>query len=116
MRCKVFSKQEKRRILCQSRYLLMYNKITLPEICDKLMVSERELRYIYNDFLGCSPKKYILSAKICKARTLLRITRLSVVEISSLIGYDNPSQMSAYFKQKYGITPTKYRQNIKQLS
>lgn len=54
---------------------------------------------------------YLRRARMEKAKLLLTNTRLSIHDIAQQLGYANGSSLSAIFKEHYGITPKKYRQN-----
>ncbi len=46
------------------------------------------------------------------AAVMLKTTDDSIGEISSAMGYDNPSKFSAAFKEIIGIAPRDYRKSI----
>lgn len=104
-----FTKTEKLQILNITRQEFMFSEISEKELSNRLNITPREMRTIYQTFLGDTPKNYITKIKMCKAKTLLRISDLSIVEIALILGYENPSHMSAKFKEIYGETPSSYR-------
>ena len=44
-------------------------------------------------------------------QTLLKLTKLSIGDISHAVGYDNPLHFSRAFKKVYGISPRQWRQD-----
>ena len=100
-------------ILNESRRMLVLEKLTEIEVCKELKVSETSLRNLYKRHLNTTPKIYIRNVKMCKVRTLLRITNLSVSELADMVGYVNVSKMSAAFKEKYSISPSQYRKTVR---
>lgn len=44
-----------------------------------------------------------------QAAFLLTTTNLSVLEVASRAGYENMSYFHRIFREKYGVTPKKYR-------
>ncbi len=102
-----------KKIINQSRRLLLESTMTEQQIVEKLFVSETTLRQLYVRYLGISPKKYIRKVKLKKAKTKLRITNSLICEIASEIGYTNMSKFSNAFKSVYGITPSNYRKKCR---
>lgn len=44
---------------------------------------------------------------------MLRHTQLSVSDIFTMLGYEEPSTFSRAFSNQYGLSPTKYREQAK---
>jgi AraC-like DNA-binding protein len=65
----------------------------------------RQMRKYY----GMTPSQYINEIRLLKAKKILTETILPIYDISFQLGFENPSYFSKIFKQKYGITPSKYR-------
>lgn len=103
------STKEKLDILNYSRQQFVYSNISEKELASELGLTPRDLRAIYQKFIGVTPKAYITKIKMSKARTLLRITEESIIDIALHLGYENPSHMSAKFKEIYQVTPSAYR-------
>lgn len=64
----------------------------------------------FKDETGQSLKSYIKQAKIAEAKSLLRYSELSIIEISELLSFSSQSFFTASFRQELGITPHKYRE------
>ncbi|MEG6114214.1 MULTISPECIES: helix-turn-helix transcriptional regulator [Enterobacter] len=62
---------------------------------------------------GISIGLYIRSRKLEKAAHMLRHTQLSVSDIFTMLGYEEPSTFSRAFSNQYGLSPTKYREQAK---
>lgn len=61
------------------------------------------------EYVGKSPKQYILEQRIRNAQVLLETTDGTVSEISQIVGYENPMYFSRIFKKAKGMPPGKYR-------
>lgn len=96
-------------ILNKSRRMFMYTNITEKELVNQFGITARDLRNIYQKYVGLPPKSYITRVKMAKAKTLLRTTTQSIIDIALYLGYENPSHMSAKFKEFYSLTPSAYR-------
>ncbi len=104
-------RDEKQFTLNVSRRLLLETTLTEKQIAKVLYVSESTLRQLYIKKFGMPPKRYIRYVKLCKARTLLRITDKTISEIAYSIGYINTSKFAEAFRNKYGKSPSEYRKN-----
>ena len=59
--------------------------------------------------MGVSPKKFISDTKLNNICFLLSTTTLTLQELAEKYSYVSASHLTHRFKQKFGITPTKYR-------
>ena len=77
---------------------------------DKLAVSRATLYVKFKSVLGIGIKTYINNQRLISAAQLLEKTDKSISEIAELIGFQNQGYFSTLFKQFYGMSPLKYRQ------
>lgn len=61
---------------------------------------------------GSSPLNYLTMLKMEKAMELLSSPAMSVKEISSLLGYQDPYYFSRLFKSRKNISPENFRRNL----
>lgn len=66
------------------------------------------------ELTGQSPKEFVSDFRIKKAVMFVENTSLSVAEIASRTGYSDPVNFTRTFKQKTGLTPSKYREQKSQ--
>lgn len=66
---------------------------------------------IIKDIYQMTFKEMLLSKRLSFAKKLLGETKISVSEIITKLGYENESFFRRKFKEKYGVTPLKYRKN-----
>ena len=59
--------------------------------------------------VGMSPMQYVTLSRLNHARTLLRSTDLSVMEIAMQCGYADMSNFIRRFRRQYGMTPLQFR-------
>jgi len=69
----------------------------------------RQFRMVY----GVSPKQYLLSLRISRARELLTGTDFSVTVIAETVGFDSIYHFSKAFKALCGMSPLAYREEFK---
>lgn len=89
---------------------LHYEHITVQDIADYIGINRSYLTSIFKKQLQVSPKEYLMRFKLNIAAKQLTDTTMSIQEIATGIGYDNPLTFSKIFKQEYGISPRHYRE------
>lgn len=71
--------------------------------------SPRYFYKLFHEVYGVSPKQYITTIRMEKAKELLLSSGYSVNQISLMTGYSDIYHFSKLFKQVYGLSPTEYR-------
>ncbi len=61
-----------------------------------------------------TPIHYLNRIRCQNAAHYLKTTNLSVVEISTMVGFSTSSYFAVIFRQFYGMTPTEYREKIRE--
>lgn len=84
-------------------------RIKISELADYIGVNRCYLTNSFKKVMGISPQEYLVNLRMDKAASLIRKTELSVSEIAQRVGYEDPLAFSKIFKQKYGVSPRKYR-------
>ena len=77
-------------------------------LCDRIGVSERHLRRVFEEGLGISPKEWLRQERMVAARTLLR-EGSPIKEVASDLGFTNPKVFSRDFQLYYGVKPTDFQ-------
>lgn len=85
------------------------NDISVEDIADVCGLNRSYFGKIFKEAVGKSPQEFLLSYRMVKATELLKLTKLSVGDISSAVGYDNQLHFSRAFKSVYGVSPKKWR-------
>lgn len=85
--------------------------ISLEWVADKVFLSPGYLSYLFKREVGQSLVKYITSYRLEKARHLLQNTNMKIVDICEKVGYNNVSYFCLIFKNYYGLSPAKFREN-----
>ncbi|CZF82162.1 Bifunctional transcriptional activator/DNA repair enzyme AdaA [Grimontia celer] len=92
--------------LIQEGYLHEHN---IPELADRLGVSDRYLRKLFTESLGCSPKQYAQYQQILFAKKLLHESQLSVSDIAFASGFNSVRRFNDCFQQQLSLSPTQVR-------
>ena len=82
----------------------------MKELSDLMGLSEDSFYRFFKKTVGAAPKEYLISERLRKAKFYLFTTDLSVAEISRLCGYENSSYFSTLFHEKFGLSPSAYRE------
>jgi len=85
------------------------NNITLDEMCDMAGFSKYYFSRIFKQYKNMNLVDYITAQRMGKAKELLKEPKISIKEISSLIGYNDANYLTCVFKKWEGMSPTEYR-------
>lgn len=85
------------------------NDISVEEIAAVCGLNRSYFGKIFKEALGKTPQEFLLSYRMAKAADLLKLTQLSVGDISSAVGYANQLHFSRAFKNVYGASPRAWR-------
>lgn len=85
------------------------NNISIEDIADVCGLNRSYFGKIFKEAVGKSPQDFLLNYRMVKAAELLKLTKLSVGDISSAVGYDNQMHFSRAFKNVYGVSPRQWR-------
>lgn len=83
--------------------------ITVSILAERLGLSERTLRDLFQEFGGCGTKRYILHVKLETACYLLENTSKNLEEIADILGFSSQFHFSRTFHQSLGMSPGVWR-------
>ncbi len=86
-----------------------YRNLTITEIADNCGISETHLRKTFKKFVGLSPNEYRIKTRIEKAKNLLINSKMSVKEITYLLGFYDEAYFCKIFKTETGLTPKQFK-------
>ncbi|MFC1685206.1 GlxA family transcriptional regulator [Pseudomonadota bacterium] len=81
----------------------------IQQLVDKVDIPERTLKRRFKNATGTSLIERIQYLRIEEAKRLLETHSAAVDEISTVVGYDDPSFFRRLFKRLTGLTPSQYR-------
>lgn len=76
---------------------------------DKLCITGKHLSSTVKNVTGKSLMTWINETVIMEAKILLKTSDMTVLQISEVLNFPNPSFFGRFFKQYVGMTPLKYR-------
>ncbi|MCI8448500.1 MAG: AraC family transcriptional regulator [Eubacterium sp.] len=89
------------------------NDISVENIADNCGLNRSYFSKIFRSAIGRTPQEFLLNYRMTKAAELLKLTHLSVSDVSKAVGYDNPLHFSRAYKNIYGISPRSWRNQNK---
>jgi AraC-like DNA-binding protein len=82
--------------------------ISIKEAARLAGISEVYFRRVFGKIYGISPKKYIINARIDKARELITTGYYSLPKIAQMCGFSDYKHFCTEFKRLVGTPPSKY--------
>ena len=100
--------------LCKNYiFSYIYDDLSLKKLADVSKISPSYLSVLFKEEVGISLNEYIQRAKIEEAINLINYTHHSLLEISSLLNFNDQSYFTKVFKRYTGITPHQYKSGKK---
>lgn len=95
-------------------YLVHYIEVhsdtcTLDDLSREFGYHKKYICNLLKKNYGKTFKEIQKDSRLSKAVALLTNTNISVNEICSIVGFSNQNNFYAFFREKYGVTPNKYR-------
>lgn len=81
------------------------------EIASQLKMSKRQIERICQKNIRCSPGQLLLKLRLERARSLLRKSDKTVLEIATMCGFPSQSHFSQRYKRYFGTSPRSDRAN-----
>lgn len=91
----------------------MENGMCLSMAADHVGTSIYAVSRTFKEITGHGFKDYISEKRLEYSHELLSTTAMSVADIATAAGFENANYFSTLFKAKYGLPPTKYRNEQK---
>ena len=81
----------------------------ITTLASRLGVSARTLTRRFRSATGVSFSDYLQQRRLDEAQSLLRRTNLSITEVGSTVGFNDPSHFARTFREHIGVTPSGFR-------
>lgn len=83
--------------------------LTVQRLAQRLGISDRHLRRIFDAQFGVSPLQYLQTRRLLCAKQLLTDTPLAVSQVAALSGFGSVRRFNACFVTRYGLNPGQLR-------
>ncbi len=94
------------RLLHESESLSGITNATLAHECK---ISEVYFRRLFRERMGISPKQYVLSLRLQRAKQLLAEGNLKIWAVADACGFETDAHFCRSFQKHLGMTPSEYR-------
>lgn len=84
--------------------------ISLQWIADQVFLTQTYVSHLFSKEMGQTLVKYLTAVRMRKAGEALLRTNHTIAHISGMVGYPNDSYFGKIFKNHFGVSPAKYRE------
>ncbi|MCR8746650.1 helix-turn-helix domain-containing protein [Romboutsia lituseburensis] len=84
----------------------------IDELAKLFNLSQTTIKKWFKEIYGIGIYTYLKNYRLQEAVRYLKESDYSMLEISNIIGYSNPSKFSCAFKQEYGYSPKEFKKHI----
>lgn len=81
----------------------------LEEVARRVSLSRRQMERLFDRHLSTTPWRYYLSLRLLKARQLIELTAMPVMEIAVACGFISSSHFSKCFRDYFKLLPSQLR-------
>lgn len=93
--------------------LHLFTNLSLDEIAKLCSMSLSSFKRFFRESFDDSPRHYILTKRLDKAKQMLKNPNLSISDIAYEIGFNDPQYFTRLFKKHQEVSPTVYRKQYK---
>lgn len=86
---------------------------TVDDYANLVNVSKKTLNSATRKVAGLSAKEFIIERIILEIKRYISLGELLTYEISDLLGFDEPSNMTKFFKRYTGMSPSTFKHSLK---
>lgn len=95
-------------------YMNYDREISLTDLTDRIYVSVSSLSRFFSKKMGMSFVEYVKRFRLQKVKEDLKMSNASITQIAVENGFSNSSSLNRSFREVYKITPTEYREQVKE--
>ncbi len=96
-------------MILQNEYMM---DLSMDEIASRVFLSTSYLSYIFKKYTGKTVMKYLMDMRLDKAKEILQSKNMKIADVAVTVGYRDISYFCTQFKNKFGMTPTKLKNNV----
>lgn len=87
--------------------------LSLQDIAGEVKMSACYLSTLFKRSTGLTINQYVTQRRISKAKQLLKLPGLMIIEVAQAVGFESHSHFDLAFRKWTGTAPTAYRENRK---
>jgi AraC family transcriptional regulator of adaptative response / DNA-3-methyladenine glycosylase II len=90
----------------------LLNEASIEQLAQRLGVTDRHLRRVFQSELGVSPVEYAQTHRLLLAKRLLTDTPLTVTDVAMASGFGSLRRFNALFRSRYRLSPSDLRKRL----
>ncbi len=87
--------------------------LSITQIAACFRLDRRRLALLFKRHTGMTPSHYLMESRILKAKELLHACDCPINQVSEYVGYTDSLYFSKVFKKKIGLSPSEYREYLR---
>src|SRR5262245_28605438 len=87
------------------------DSITLPAFARRAGLSERHVSRLFQLELGKTFREHVAELRLERAKSLLRETQMTVIEVAGETGWSSLAHFNSVFRRRVGSTPRQFRRS-----
>ncbi|UUZ96899.1 AraC family transcriptional regulator [Paenibacillus sp. P25] len=95
--------------LCRMFQQYPHKPYDISELAHRFSLTTDHFIRIFKQERGVTPYAYLQRCRLETAKTLLRMSTLSITDIASMCGFSDIYNFSRFFQSKTGVSPRKFR-------
>jgi YesN/AraC family two-component response regulator len=93
---------------------LSESEFNIDEMCKQFYLSRSHFSRKIKQLTGLSPIELLTSFRLKRAAKLLVQGKISISEISYMVGFEHPNSLSRAFRKEFGMSPSAYVEQHRQ--
>ncbi len=86
--------------------------IRMSDLARRAGTSQKQLERLFHSYFATTPQLYFRALRLDHARTLVRLTELSVWQIAMIVGFSTTNYFSKCFRDRFGLSPSEERRKL----
>jgi transcriptional regulator GlxA family with amidase domain len=86
--------------------------VSIAHIAANVGLSRRQLERLFHEKTGSSPAAVYMKIRMARAQFLVERTTRPLIEIALEVGFENSSHFCRKFRESFGVTPNRFRQQV----
>jgi AraC-like DNA-binding protein len=87
----------------------IHKPISIDDLCRWAHLSPSRLHAVFLETTGMAPIRYVLQARLTRARQQLIYTDMPISQIAQSLAFASPFHFSRVFREAVGMSPSTYR-------
>lgn len=85
--------------------------LPLEEISRRVLLSRRQMERLFERHLSTTPWQHYLALRLAKARQLIELTDMAIMDVAVACGFVSSSHFSKTFRDHYNVLPSELRES-----